>query len=177
MSFAKYGTFTLPNSSSYVHLRYALEGTMHTSNQVLADQSDCPKDLSLHEHYAFGTLRSGPLLQWMNIVRGLEENALTLSREEVDLLHTQAAWQIGPLSQNDDRNWHLELDNPEYSRLLVTQALRVLNQLKGNWLEATSVRTISMSLNNIDTQIKLIKIDSHAGYPSARINKRYRCTS
>ncbi|KAG8789659.1 hypothetical protein FRC12_013327 [Ceratobasidium sp. 428] len=144
-SFVKYGTFTLPANSSYRYLQFSLETTTHTSNQILADQSDCPEDLSLHEHYAFGTLRSGPRLQWMNMVRGLEENVLTYSREEVNLLHTQAAWQIGPLSANRQfRDWHLELCRPEYGRLLVDQAMRVLNRVQANWLEATSVQTIVM---------------------------------
>ncbi|KAG8707112.1 hypothetical protein FRC09_002025 [Ceratobasidium sp. 395] len=159
-SFVRYGTFTLPTNSSYRYLQFSLEATTHTSNQILADQSDCPKDLSLHEHYAFGTLRSGPRLQWMNMVRGLEENVLTYSREEVNLLHTQAAWQIGPLSaDNQLRDWHLELCNPEYGCLLVDQAMRVLNRVRANWLEATSVQIIVMlisrllsSATDLDTQ-------------------------
>ncbi|KAG8734734.1 hypothetical protein FRC10_011492 [Ceratobasidium sp. 414] len=142
-SFTKYGTFTLPPSSPYRYLQYSLGDTSHTSNQILADQSDCPRELNLHDHYAFGTLRSGPRLQWMNIVRGLEENILTFSHEEVCLLHTQAAWQIGHLSEdNQTRDWHLELVDPQYSRLLVTLALRVLDRVRSNWLEATSVKMI-----------------------------------
>ncbi|KAG8733067.1 hypothetical protein FRC10_000456, partial [Ceratobasidium sp. 414] len=149
-SFVKYGTFTLATDSPYRYLQHSLEGTSHTSNQILADQSDCPKDLSLHEHYAYGTLRSGPRLQWMNIVRGLEENSLTLSREEVDLLHTQAAWQIGFLPRDSQvRDWHLELADPQYGRLLVTQAMRVLDRVRANWLEATSVRTIVMLVTRL----------------------------
>jgi hypothetical protein len=171
-SFAEFGTFNLPTSSSYQHLWYTLVGTTHTSNQVLADQWVCPKDLRLQEHYAFGTLRSGPLLQWMNIVRGLEENVLTSSREEVNLLHTQAAWQIGPLSQNNVWDWHLELDNPQFGRLLVAQALRVLNSIKGNWLEATSVKTISMSFHIIIMQMILIETRSHAGCPFTGVHNR-----
>ncbi|KAG9091866.1 hypothetical protein FRC06_000351, partial [Ceratobasidium sp. 370] len=149
-SFAYFGTFVLPDGSPYQHLRYALEGTSHTSNQVLADQSDCPQDISLHEHYAFGTLRSGSRLQWMNIVRGLEENCLSFNRIEVDLLHTQAAWQIGPLLPDSQfRDWHLELEDPRYGRLLVAQALRMLDRVKGSWLEATSVRTIVMLVTRL----------------------------
>ncbi|KAG8733893.1 hypothetical protein FRC10_012098 [Ceratobasidium sp. 414] len=144
-SFTKYATFTLPPGGPYRYLQYSLGGTSHTSNQILADQSDCPRELNLHEHYAFGTLRSGPRLQWMNIVRGLEENILTFSHEEVGLLHTQAAWQIGHLSEdNQTRDWHLELVDTQYSRLLVTLALRVLDRVRSNWLEATSVQTIIM---------------------------------
>ncbi|CAE6448069.1 unnamed protein product [Rhizoctonia solani] len=54
--FARYGTLKLPSKSLYSHLTYALERTTHTSNQVLADQHDCPKDLSLHEHTSFGQI-------------------------------------------------------------------------------------------------------------------------
>ncbi|KAG9125299.1 hypothetical protein FRC07_008195 [Ceratobasidium sp. 392] len=150
VDFTHFGSLYLPEGSSYKHLRYALEGTSHTSNQVLADQSDCPQDISLHEHYAFGTLRSGPRLQWINIARGLEENHLSFSRVEVDLLHTQAAWQLGPLlPDNQSREWHLELADPGYGRLLVKQALVFLNRVRGNWLEATSVRTVVMLVTRL----------------------------
>ncbi|QRW06903.1 kinase-like protein [Ceratobasidium sp. AG-Ba] len=142
-SFSKFGNFVLPKGSLYSYLQHALEGTTHTSNQIIADQSGCPNEISLHEHYAFGTLRSGPRLQWMNMVRGLEENLLTYSREEIYILHTQAAWQLGPLSEDgQDRDWHLELDDPEFARLLVGQASRVLDRVRTNWLESTTVHTI-----------------------------------
>jgi hypothetical protein len=149
-SFVKYGTLALPLGSPYRYLSYALEETTHTSNRVLADQFHCPKDLSLHEHYAFGTLRSGPLLQWTNIIRGLEENILTFHREEVDLLLTQAAWQVGRLS--DDglvRDWHLDLCVASYGQLLVTKCRCALNRVEANWLEGTSVKILGMFLDNI----------------------------
>ncbi|KEP48081.1 putative kinase-(PK-like) protein [Rhizoctonia solani 123E] len=142
VTFAQYGTFKLPTKSLYRHLEYTVGGTTHSSNQVLADQHDCPKELSLHEHIAFGTLRSGARLQWMNIVRGLEEDMLTFSTDEVRLLHTQAAWQIGPLMDQGSREWHEELDSSEFGRLLVCQCMRVLDRVKANWLQATSVSTI-----------------------------------
>ncbi|QRV77955.1 hypothetical protein RhiJN_05970 [Ceratobasidium sp. AG-Ba] len=141
-SVSKNGTFVLPSSSSYSHLQYTLEGTSHISNQVLADQSDCPKDISLHEHYAFGTLRSGPRLQWMNIIRGLEENILTFSRVEINMLHAQAAWQVGTLLRDDmTRDWHIELNDPKFGLLLVRQAYRVLDRVQGNWLEGITIYT------------------------------------
>ncbi|KAG9090216.1 hypothetical protein FRC06_001164, partial [Ceratobasidium sp. 370] len=144
-SFSKYGTFTLPAGSPYRYLQYSLEGTSHTSNQILADQHDCPNELNFHEHYAFGTLRSGPRLQWMNIIRGLEENILTFSHKDVDALFNQVAWQIGRLSKDNlTRDWHMELLDPQYSRVLVALALRVLDHVRSNWLEATTVKTIVM---------------------------------
>lgn len=143
LSYAQYGTLELPSRSLYEHLKYALTGTTHTSNQVLADQFHCPKNLSLHEHIAFGTLRSGPRLQWMNIIRGLAENILTFSREEIYRLHTQAAWQIGPLSDDlSSREWHIDLEEPTFRTLLITQCFSVLERVRGNWLEATTLSII-----------------------------------
>jgi uncharacterized protein YdcH (DUF465 family) len=173
ISFANYVTFTLPNDSPYKHLTYALNQTGHTSNKVLADQSECPSTLSLHEHYAFGTLRSGPLLQWMNIARGLEEDVFTFSCEEIYLLHTQAAWQIGPLSQDSQlRDWHSDLTNPQYSRLLVKQSRRALNRFKSNWLEAISVRTLGRSIRIVVVLVVLIDCFSNACSTFAGINGR-----
>ncbi|KAG9125251.1 hypothetical protein FRC07_008397 [Ceratobasidium sp. 392] len=144
-NFSTYGTFILPKDSSYRYLQFSLEGTSHTSNQIIANQSDCPRSISLHEHYAFGTLRSGARLQWMNMVRGLEENLLTFNRSEVYILHTQAAWQLGPLSTDGRvREWHLELNDPVFGRLLVSQACRVLDRARANWLESTTVHTAIM---------------------------------
>ncbi|KAG8707402.1 hypothetical protein FRC11_007468 [Ceratobasidium sp. 423] len=149
VTFSVYGTLKLPTDSSYCHLEYAIEGTTHSSNQVLADQHNCPKELSLHEHIAFGALRSGARLQWMNIVRGLEEDLLTFSSDEVRLLHTQAAYQVGPLLSDGSREWHEELGSVEFGRLLVSQCKRVLDRVKANWLQATAVSTIVMLVTRL----------------------------
>ncbi|EUC59837.1 hypothetical protein RSOL_325350, partial [Rhizoctonia solani AG-3 Rhs1AP] len=141
VSFAKYGTLKLPPDSLYRHLEYTLEQTSHSSNQVLADQHDCPMELGLHEHIAFGTLRSGPRLQWMNIVRGLEEGLLSFNSDEVWLIHTQAAWQIGNLSDGS-REWHEDLGHSQFGLLLVSQCVRMLGRVKANWLQAKSVSII-----------------------------------
>lgn len=145
VQFTQYGTLKLPENSSYRYLQYALEGTAHTSNTVLANQFDCPEDVTLHEHIAFGTLRSGPRLQWMNILRGLEENILTFSSGEVNLLHTQSAWQIGPLAGDGRREWHEDLLNSEYGTMLISESMVRLDRIRANWLEATSVSTSGTS--------------------------------
>ncbi|CAE6446943.1 unnamed protein product [Rhizoctonia solani] len=149
VTFVKYGTLQLPPDSLYRHLEYALGKTSHNSNQVLADQHDCPMELSLHEHIAFGTLRSGPRLQWMNIVRGLDEDLLSFISDEVWLLHTQAAWQIGKLSDDGSREWHEDLGHSEFGFLLVSQCMRVLGRVKANWLQAKSVLTIVTLVNRL----------------------------
>ncbi|KAJ1300163.1 hypothetical protein OPQ81_011915 [Rhizoctonia solani] len=149
ITFAKFGTLKLPPNSIYRHLEYTLQRTSHTSNQVLADQHDCPKELSLHEHIAFGSLRSGARLQWMNIVRGLEEDLLTFSSDEVWLLHNQAAWQLGPLVYYRSREWHEDLSDVEFGYLLVSQCRRVLSRVKASWLQVNSVLTIVILVSRL----------------------------
>jgi hypothetical protein len=58
-SMARYGTLTLPSASIYGYLSYSVENTGHQTNDVIADRSSCPKELTLQEHDAFGSLRSG----------------------------------------------------------------------------------------------------------------------
>ncbi|KAF8602017.1 hypothetical protein BDV93DRAFT_607811 [Ceratobasidium sp. AG-I] len=170
-TFAKYGTLSFPPGSLYQHLNYALAGTSHNSNQVIADQSQCPSNLSLLEHIAFGTLRSGPRLQWMNIARGIEENLLSFSHKEVYLLHAQAAWQIGPLTEDScAHDWHIELDSVQYGQLLVNQSGNVLDRVKANWLEGTSVRIIVMLVTRLlaSTQDEVVRQDSYRFLRKAR---------
>jgi hypothetical protein len=55
-----YGTLQLPDGP-YKYLQYSVDSTTHTTNKVISERSDCPEELSLHEHDAFGSLRSGGL--------------------------------------------------------------------------------------------------------------------
>ncbi|CAE6444681.1 unnamed protein product [Rhizoctonia solani] len=149
-SLAKCGTFSLPENSLYKHLSFTLGGTAHTPNEVIASQFECPPELSLHEHIAFGSLRSGPHLQWLNILRGMEEGILSFGRYEVSLLHAQAAWQLGPLSEVVcTREWHVELAKPDFAEKLVSRALRLLGRVRSNWLESTTVGTCVLLVQRV----------------------------
>ena len=127
----------------YRPLQYAVDGTSHTTNEVIARQSECSKDLTLHEHYAFAILRSGPRLQWLNIARELSARSLSFHKEEVHTLITQAAWQIGPLV-DDTREWHAELRDPVFGHVLLQELHSLLISIEANWLEGVAVRTIIM---------------------------------
>jgi hypothetical protein len=60
---SSYGTLRL-SQGPYAYLQYAVDSTTHTTNKVIADRSECPEELSLPEHDAFGSLRSGGLYVW-----------------------------------------------------------------------------------------------------------------
>ena len=135
-------TFRIPSSSPYKCLQYAIDTTTHTSNEVIANQSDCHKDLNLHEYIAFASLRAGGRLQWLNIARELPARTLTFRCEEVASLLKQAAWQIGPLSDQRVCDWHKELENAQFGSVLLDKLDDLLQNIKANWLEAVSMRTI-----------------------------------
>jgi hypothetical protein len=58
-SFTAYGTQVVSAAGPYAHLQYAIPWTTHSTNQVVADRSNCSPRISLQEHDSFGSLRSG----------------------------------------------------------------------------------------------------------------------
>ncbi|KAI9432033.1 hypothetical protein H4582DRAFT_1884511 [Lactarius indigo] len=133
----------VPVSSPYGKIHSFVCGTRHTSNVVIASQTDCPSELSAHEYLAFSGLRSGPRLQWLNIARELSSPSLSFRREEVHTLITQAAWQLGPLLDGE-REWHTDLDIPSFGRTLLHELENLLGRIEANWLEEVTIRTIAL---------------------------------
>jgi len=134
----------IPKSSPYSRLHHFMSGTQHTPNDIIASQAECPDKINLHEFIAFSGLRNGPRLQWLNIARELASPSLSFRCEELHTLITQAAWQLGPLS-NDVREWHVDLNIPSFGRALLHEMGCLLEKIKSNWLEEVTVRTIGES--------------------------------
>ncbi|KAH9028432.1 hypothetical protein EDB83DRAFT_2526323 [Lactarius deliciosus] len=133
----------IPVSSPYGKFHSFVCGTRHTSNEVIAGQADCPPELSAHEYLAFSGLRSGPRLQWLNIARELSSPSLSFRREEVHTLITQAAWNLGPLTDGV-REWHTDLGNPSFGWTLLHELDGLLGRIEANWLEEVTVRTVAL---------------------------------
>ncbi|KAL4070198.1 hypothetical protein V8B97DRAFT_545635 [Scleroderma yunnanense] len=126
----------------YWNLRPYLRNTTHTSNDVICNQADCDKDLSIHEFLAFGHLRNGPFLQWMNILREVRANTLSFRREAVHMLLVQAAGQVGPCSNTGELVWHHELGCPSFCRSLLTELESLIAAASDNWLEGITMSTV-----------------------------------
>ncbi|KAI6044146.1 hypothetical protein EDC04DRAFT_461899 [Pisolithus marmoratus] len=127
----------------YQNLQRYLQHTAHSSNEVLCSQTDCHRDLSIHEFIAYGHLRSTPSLQWLNILREIRANTLTLRRDEVHMLLAQAASQVGPMSDSGKLMWHFELEQPQFRQSLLGELETLLSTISGNWLEGLTMNTIS----------------------------------
>jgi hypothetical protein len=133
----------IDTASPYRYLHHFVSDTQHTANDIIASQADCPKEISLHEYFAFSGLRSGPRLQWLNIARELASPSLSFRLEEVHTLVTQAAWQLGPLL-GDSREWHIDLGISSFGNTLLRELESLLERVKASWLEEVTVRTIGM---------------------------------
>ncbi|KAL5320169.1 hypothetical protein ACEPPN_010970 [Leptodophora sp. 'Broadleaf-Isolate-01'] len=134
-------TFQLPLASR-VSLQFVLDGTTHSSNDALARQADCPRDLNLHEFYAFITLRSGHRLQWRNIVRELTARILNFSHRETYMLVAQAAWQVGcSTTVETSRDSHVDLEEEEFGVSLIAALEDALQTVEGNWQGSTALHT------------------------------------
>ena len=127
----------------YSGLQYYLSGTQHTSNEVLANQARCHVELTLHEFIAFGSLRSGSLLQWMNILRELRARTLTFRDPAVYLLLLQASWEVGELSVHGFREWHDELRISDFGHTLIDELQSLKESVEANWLEGITMAMIS----------------------------------
>ncbi|KAG1873801.1 hypothetical protein F4604DRAFT_1765091 [Suillus subluteus] len=141
-------THVLPKGP-YHGLQYYLSGTQHTSNEVLANQATCHAELTLHEFIAFGSLRSGSLLQWINILRELRARTLTFRDPAVHLLLLQASLEVGELSADGSRAWHNELKSSEFGHALIDELQSLKVSVEANWLEGTTMSTISVLVSRL----------------------------
>ena len=146
-SVSKYSTYQL-ECGPYQKLQKYVNTTSHTSNDVMANQADCHKDLSLHEFVAFGHVRCGGSLQWLNILRELRGRSLTFRRPEVHSLIAQAVSQVGPLS-NAEWVWHREVQQPSFCFAVLEELKGLLRDVEANWLEASTMDTISFLLRRL----------------------------
>ncbi|KAJ8596434.1 hypothetical protein M405DRAFT_726216, partial [Rhizopogon salebrosus TDB-379] len=127
-------TYQVP-SGPYNALQHYLSGTQHTSNEVLADQAICHADLTLHEYIAFGSLRSGNLLQWINMLRELRARTLTFRDPAVHLLLLQASLEVGELLTDGFRVWHDELRVSNFGHALLDELQSLEVSVETNWQE------------------------------------------
>ena len=154
-------TFEL-QKGPYCNLQQYIDWTVHTSNDVLASQADCNKDISIHEFVAFGHLRSGGSLQWFNILRELRDQSLSFCRFEVHLLVAQASMQVGPLASGE-LEWHKELRHDTFGHALVDELETLVVNVGVNWLEGVTMNTVTLLLgrllaSNPDLSVKVLTL-------------------
>ncbi|MCJ1462481.1 hypothetical protein MMC07_001083 [Pseudocyphellaria aurata] len=127
----------------YSSLQWTVDSTRHTQNEVLAKQTSCSTDLTMHEYLAFSSLRAGERLQWYNIVRELGSSNLQLNADAVRTLLTQAAWQAGSaLPSSELRESHFVFEDPWFCTQMQNVLARALEKIEANWKELNSMNLL-----------------------------------
>ena len=139
----------------YTNLQYAVNGTSHTQNSIIAEQRSCSADLSLPEFVSFGSLRAdGERTQWLNIKRELGSSNLQFNAEAVYILFRQAAWQAGSYNNSAYRVSHMECDDKAFCCELLSILERNVDSVEANWksdnalllFTTITLRMLSLSL-------------------------------
>ena len=117
----------------YQNLQYAVDTTSHSQNQVLAAQTECSSDLSIHEYVAFGSLRAdGEKTQWPNICRELRATSLSWNTESVCCLIKQSAWQACSIGTTTLRTAHKVFESTEFTTDLLSNLEIMLDSIQAN---------------------------------------------
>jgi len=112
-------------------LKFAVHGTTHTENDVLAIQNLCPTEVELTSWNEFGTVRAGGYLQWRNMAAVFEGSTLDLNSLPVAVLFLQAAYQVGPLPAYE--HWTFDLTETPFVRLLLEHIASAAERIRDNW--------------------------------------------
>lgn len=124
----------------YKSLQHFIDNTTHTSNEVLALQTQCPEGLTQHEYYSFASLRAGHRLQWRNIARELTDRILNFTHKEIGQLITQSIWQAGPPAADSEyRESHVDLEEQGFGLSLLSALNKALSSTEDNWQGAPAV--------------------------------------
>jgi hypothetical protein len=117
----------------------------HTSNQVIAAQSDCPAAMSLEAFRAFGHIRSGHRLQWPNVLCQLKAPSLDWNQEQTYWLVLQACLEAGPYSKFSPgfRKSHADLSNPKFVRSIVETLNASIRRSGENWQNNVAVSLLT----------------------------------
>ncbi|KAK3937045.1 hypothetical protein QBC46DRAFT_320431 [Diplogelasinospora grovesii] len=146
-SFEVFGGSRVPSCCSYAasckdeSIARWIRSTTHTSNQVIASQSDCPYDISTDEYTSLGNLRSGVRLQWPNILCQLRIPSLDLNKEATFFLIMQACHEAGPADKQHAsvlREAHEITQDEGLVRGMVLALKDALDRVEGSWQNAVA---------------------------------------
>jgi len=115
-------------------LRGWATSTLHTMNDVIACQADCPEAMGLDEFKAFGNLRGVVSLQWYNILSQLAMPTLNFNRPETFYLLLQAANEAGPRGgESEFREAHNVMQDQRFSHQLRRHLRVAVSRIKVKW--------------------------------------------
>ena len=108
-----------------------------SSYEIIASQTKCPSDISVHEFMGYQRLLSGKTRRWLTMLVELGASNLNFSAEDTMHMFNQLAVQAGP-AQNEIhllRDAHLVFQDQSFCQRLTEQIDNRLRNIATNWRE------------------------------------------
>ncbi|KAH8589073.1 hypothetical protein B0O99DRAFT_523793 [Bisporella sp. PMI_857] len=125
-----------------------------SSYEIVASQTRCPSDISVHEFMSYQRLLSGKTRRWLTMLVELGASNLNFSAEDTMLIFNHLAVQAGPAHNEADllRDAHVVFRDPSFCQRLIEQIDNRLRNITTNWREMHCIEmliTLSLRLFNL----------------------------
>ena len=125
-----------------------------SSYEIVASQTRCPSDISVHEFMSYQRLLSGKTRRWLTMLAELGASNLNISAEDTMLIFSHLAVQAGPAQNETDvlRDAHVVFRDPSFCQCLTEQIDNRLRNITTNWREMHCMEmliTLSLRLFNL----------------------------
>ena len=122
-----------------------------SSYEIMASQTKCPSDMSVHEFVSYQRLLSGKTRRWLTMLMELGASNLNFSTEDTMHVFSQLAVQAGPAQTGTDllRDVHVVFRDQCFCQRLAEQIGNRLRNITSNWRETHCMEmliTISLRL-------------------------------
>lgn len=146
-SFGAICSFDLPVKSPWISVRRYLHPTFNdvdpSANEVVANQTRCPNNLTVAEYSSFQNLRIGTRIQWIKLLRELASSNINFGSAEITMLVTELALGVGPSGDGHVlRATHWVFGNQLFCQKLAGCIRTRLQAIATNWREGQIVECL-----------------------------------
>lgn len=108
-----------------------------SSYEIIANQTKCPLDMSVHEFTSYQRLLSGKTRRWLTMLVELGASNANFSSEDTMHVFNQLAVQAGPAQTETGllRDAHLVFQDQSFCQRLIEQIDYRLRNISSNWRE------------------------------------------
>ncbi|OCK76192.1 hypothetical protein K432DRAFT_428888 [Lepidopterella palustris CBS 459.81] len=135
-----------------------------SSYEIIASQTKCPSDMSVHEFTSYQRLLSGKTRRWLTMLVELGASNANFSTEDTMHVFSQLAVQAGP-AKNDEtdllRDVHLVFRDQSFCQRLTEQIDKHLRNILSNWRETHCMEML------ITLSLRLFTLTSGPDHQSA----------
>lgn len=135
----------LPSSSPFFKVLESREfkKNVQSSYATIASQSQCPRNINVHEHFAYQNLFFGKSLRWPNILKEIGSSTLNFSYEAIMLSIQHLAWEAGPeVEGSSHRLMHFVFTDVKFCKKLLEQTSRRVATLEENYREGFNMELL-----------------------------------